>query len=190
MTIDEPAYCVILKQGNHEVRDYAEQVVAEVAVAGSRFSAANSGFRLLAKYIFGANEQSRSIAMTAPVVQNRSRSPLIPATSPVTKIVTPGEWIVRFSVPPGSSLESLPTPKDDRVQLKRLPPTRYAVAKFSGLAREKSIERQTTQLKQFIIDHHCQAIGEPSLARYNPPWTPWFLRRNEVLIPLQHSDHN
>ena len=157
-------------------------------MSGERFSAANAGFRILAKYIFGGNEQSKTIAMTAPVVQNSNSPQSIPMTKPVTQIVNENGWVVRFGMPRGSSLDSLPTPKDKRVHLVSLQPTRFAVARFSGLASEPSIKTQTTQLNAFIAAHHFEAKGEPSLARYNPPWTLWFLRRNEIMIPLQNSD--
>jgi hypothetical protein len=87
-------------------------------------------------------------------------------------------------MPRGSTLATLPTPKDSRVRLKPLPPSRLAVARFSGLAGESDIRKQTAALQAFIAEHHLRAAGEPSLSRYDPPWTPWFARRNEIWIPL------
>ncbi len=188
MSIEQPKYLSGLKEGNCEIRDYPSQIVAEVSVAGERFSAANAGFRILAKYIFGGNDLKKSIAMTAPVVQNPVGPQSIPMTKPVMQIADVNGWVVRFGMPHGSTMDSLPTPKDKRVHLVSLQPTRFAVARFSGLAREPSIKTQTAKLKAFITAHHFETKGEPSLARYNPPWTLWFLRRNEIMIPLQNSE--
>ena len=116
MTIEQPKYLIGLREGNCEIRDYPGQIAAEVSVTGERFSAANAGFRILAKYIFGGNEQNKAIAMTAPVVQNPSGARSIPMTKPVTQIANEHGWIVRFGMPLGSSMETLPTPNDKRVR--------------------------------------------------------------------------
>ncbi len=188
MSVEEPKYLIALKEGNFEIRDYPGQIAAEVSVSGERFSAANAGFRILAKYIFGGNERRTSIAMTAPVTQNPIGAESIAMTKPVKQIACDNGWVIRFGIPRGATLDSLPTPKDKRIRLLSLPPTRFAVARFSGLAREPSISMQTAQLMTFIAAHHFEATGQPSLARYNPPWTLWFLRRNEIMIPLKNSD--
>jgi hypothetical protein len=87
-------------------------------------------------------------------------------------------------MPRGYTLATLPAPKDERVHLKAAPPSRLAVARFSGLAGESDVRDQTSRLEAFIARHHLRALGPPSLARYDPPWTPWFMRRNEVWISV------
>jgi hypothetical protein len=169
MATPEPAYTVILHEGNFEVRDYAAEVVAQVTASGDQDAAGNAGFRLLAGYIFGGNASRQHIAMTAPVIQTQRQS----------------DWTVRFIMPPQSALKTLPVPNDSRVTLVALPPTRFAVVRFSGLAFEHDVSARTDELRQFIAAHHLQPAGPPWLARYNPPWTPWFMRRNEVLVPLE-----
>jgi hypothetical protein len=184
MAIEEPAFKTVLKDGNFEVRDYPSLVVAEVTVSGGQKEAASKGFRLLAGYIFGGNKRRQSIAMTAPVAQEPS-SEKIAMTAPVTQIANAGTWIVRFTMPSAYTLETLPAPNDPKVQLRRLPAERVAVLRFSGLAMKADVDAKTDELVAATKAHHLHAIGPVSLAQYNPPWTPWFMRRNEVMIPVE-----
>ena len=167
------------------MRDYPPLVAAEVVVPGSRDQASNAGFRLLAAYIFGGNRSRQSIAMTAPVVQARSAGQSIAMTAPVLQTGSNGAWTVRFIMPSKYPLESLPVPNDPRIQFRALPATRFAVIRFSGLARAGDVAAKTTELNAAIAAHRLHAIGPALLARYDPPWTPWFARRNEVMIPVQ-----
>ena len=184
MAIEEPAFKVTLHEGAFEVRDYPALVVAEVSVSGSRREAASKGFRLLAGYIFGGNTRRQSIAMTAPVVEARSGGEKIAMTAPVTQTGNSGAWVIRFTMPRAYSLETLPKPNDPRVRLRTAPPARFAVVRFSGLAQESDVEAKTASLAAFAKAHHLRTIGSPSLAQYDPPWTLWFMRRNEVMIPV------
>lgn len=188
MATEEPAFTVGIHQGEFEVRDYPALVVAEVSVSGTRDEASNAGFRLLAAYIFGGNTRRQSIAMTAPVVQERATSQTIAMTAPVTQSGGNGAWVVRFTMPSTYTLETLPAPNDARVRLVPVPAQRYAVVRFSGLARPDDVERRTEALTGFMERQHLRAAGGPSLARYNPPWTPWFMRRNEVWIPVARAE--
>ena len=88
-------------------------------------------------------------------------------------------------MPRAWTMETLPTPNDARVSLVPLPPSRMAVVRFSGLARPAEVARRTASLQAFIAAHGLRATGAPELARYDPPWTPWFMRRNEVMIPVE-----
>ncbi len=185
MATPEPSYRATLQEGAIEVRDYPALIAAEVTVGGDRGQAVNAGFRLLASYIFGGNTRKQSLAMTAPVVQARAAGESIPMTAPVTQTGAPGAWQVQFIMPAGYTLATLPTPNDARVHLRALPPSRLAVVRFSGLAGESDIRLQTGLLEAFVASHHLHAAGPPSLARYDPPWTPWFMRRNEIWIPLR-----
>ena len=180
---EEPAFTVSLAKGDFEIRDYPALIVAEVSVAGDRKAAASTGFRLLAGYIFGGNTARQKIAMTAPVVQ-ASSGEKIAMTAPVVQSGGDGKWVIRFIMPKGSSLATLPRPNSARVQLKTAPPARMAVVRFSGLARQDSIAEKTAALQGFVKALHLQAIGPPALAQYDPPWTLWFLRRNELMVPI------
>ena len=183
MAIEEPAFKSILHEGAFEVRDYASLVVAEVTVSGDQKEAASRGFRLLAGYIFGGNKRRQSIAMTAPVAQAPANEK-IAMTAPVTQIQNAGEWVVRFTMPSAYSMDTLPEPNDPKVQLRLLLPARYAVLQFSGLARKDDVADKTAELEKLVASHQLRPIGPASLSQYNPPWTLWFMRRNEVMIPV------
>ena len=202
MATEEPVFTASLKEGAFEVRSYPALVAAEGSVTGTRDEASSAGFKLLAGYIFGGNTRRQSISMTAPVVQSKPGSETIAMTAPVVQAPSAGEsipmtapvtqsgdasgWVIRFIMPQAYTLETLPTPNDSKVHLTTLPPTRFAVVRFSGLAYESDIAQKTAELNAFIAKQALTAAGPPALARYNPPWTLWFLRRNEVMIPLAH----
>jgi hypothetical protein len=185
MATEEPTYTVTLKEGNFELRDYPAMVAAEVSVSGDRSEASSEGFKLLAGYIFGGNTRKQSIAMTAPVIQASTESEKIAMTAPVLQAGQSGSWSVRFLMPGSYTLDTLPKPNDARVRLLPVPAARMAVVQFSGLAREDDIVAQTGLLNTFVSSHKLQALGAPTLARYNPPWTPWFMRRNEIMLAVQ-----
>jgi hypothetical protein len=124
------------------------------------------------------------IDMTAPVVEERKAGESIAMTAPVVQSGGTGAWTVRFIMPQGYTLATLPIPDDAHVKLVPLAPQRIAVVRFSGLARPDDVAARTQALRSFIGEHRWTAIGAPLLARYNPPWTLWFLRRNEVWIAL------
>ena len=182
MATEEPPYTSILTEGSFEIREYPSLIAAEVTVAGERSEAISAGFRLLAGYIFGGNTRKQSIAMTAPVTQTQQGNEKIAMTAPVTQSGNELGWTVRFIMPQGYTLDTLPIPNDSRVKLIALESARVAVVKFSGLAKEPDIIERTQQLKQFMQEQKLVAVGSETLARYDPPWTLWFLRRNEVMI--------
>jgi hypothetical protein len=170
MATEEPAHTVVLHLG-----DYPARVVAEVRVTGSQFEAGGSGFRLLAGYIFGGNAGRRHIAMTAPVAQFRSGSDARPEAQ---------SWTVQFFMPNGAALATLPPPNDARVTLVTLPPQRLAVLRYTGWSTAAGFARRSAALLSACADHHLRPVGPVTLAQYNPPWTPWFLRRNEVIVAV------
>lgn len=184
MAVEEPAFKILLKDGTFEVRDYPALVVAEVTVSGEQKEAASKGFRLLAGYIFGGNTRRQGIAMTAPVAQEPT-SEKIAMTAPVSQSQNAGTWTVRFTMPSAYTLESLPEPNDPNVHLRGVPPERFAVLGFSGLAGKGDVDMKSKELLAATRAHHLRVIGPVSLAQYNPPWTLWFMRRNEVMIALE-----
>lgn len=183
MAVEEPSFHSVLHEGAFEVRDYPALVVAEVTVGGDQKEAAGKGFRLLAGYIFGGNKRRQSIAMTAPVAQAPT-SQKIAMTAPVTQTKSAGEWVVRFTMPSAYSIEMLPEPNDPKVHLRVVPPSRFAVLKFSGVARKDDVAARTIEVQKLAETHHLRVIGPASLAQYDPPWTLGFMRRNEVMIPV------
>ena len=184
MAVEEPPYELVLQADAFEIRQYPALIAAEVAVGGDRNEAGNAGFRLLAGYIFCGNTRKQKISMTAPVIQAPASGESIAMTAPVIQSGGNGAWIVRFIMPAGYTLDTLPVPDDARVRLVPLPPARFAVIRFSGLAQVADVETRTAELLAFVAARKLIATGPPVLARYNPPWTPWFMRRNEVMIPL------
>jgi hypothetical protein len=190
MAVEEPAFKPVLREQAFELRDYPALVVAEVTVSGEQKEAAGKGFRLLAGYIFGGNKQRQSIAMTAPVAQQAASQKIasqkIAMTAPVAQMqTTEGSWVVRFTMPGAYTLDTLPVPDDARVKLRTIEPGRFAVLRFSGLARPGDVESKSKELLAQLRSRRLRAIGPVSLAQYNPPWTPWFMRRNEVMIEVQ-----
>lgn len=187
MATEEPSFKVSFRDGDFEVREYPTLIAAEVTVGGDRAEASNAGFRLLAGYIFGGNTRKQSIAMTAPVVQSTVKSESIAMTAPVMVAGELGAWTVQFIMPSAYTLDTLPIPNDSRVRLKVLPPARVAVVTFSGFAHEPDLRKKTAELEAFTSARKLPVVGAASLARYNPPWTPWFMRRNELMVPLLSS---
>ena len=185
LAAEEPKFTVAFHEEPFEIRDYQAAVVAEVTVTGDQREAASKGFRLLAGYIFGGNRRRQSIAMTAPVAQERTGQK-IAMTAPVTQTQADGAWVVRFTMPGAYSLQTLPEPNDPKIQFRAVAPARFAVVRFSGIADRRSVDAKTAELEGFVQAQALRAVGPASLAQYDPPWTLWFMRRNEVMIPVAH----
>ena len=188
MAIEEPAYSVTEQSPPFELRTYQPKIVAEVVVEGSMDEASSKGFRLLANYIFGNNTLGsggqQKIQMTAPVGLE-PRSEKISMTAPVSMQESGGQWRVSFVMPSRYTMETLPRPNNPAVTLRQIPETRYAVIRFSGLAGEQKVAQKTSDLLAWLSAKGLSARGKPELARYNPPWTLPFLRRNEIIVEYQ-----
>ncbi len=188
MAIEEPAYEVIEQSEDFELRRYEPYIVAETIVEGDFSKVGNEGFRRLAGYIFGNNRKKEAIAMTAPVNQAPS-SEKIAMTAPVGQQAEGAKWRITFTMPAKYTMETLPEPLDDRVKLKREAGGLMATIRYSGTWGEARYEEQEATLRSLLAQRGLETVGEPVFARYNPPFLPWFLRRNEVLIPVapRHS---
>ncbi len=189
MATEEPKFSLIEKNGDFELRLYKPMIVAETYVDGSLSEASNAGFRLIAGYIFGGNKSRQDsspekIAMTAPVTLEQS-SQKIAMTAPVVVENKDNQWRVHFVMPAGYTLNSLPIPNDSRVSLREIPEQKTAVIVFSGFTGEDKIKDKTAVLLDWIKSRGFNATSTPQLARYNPPWTLPFFRRNEILINIQ-----
>jgi hypothetical protein len=183
MAIEEAAYTVVQRDGAFELRDYAPQVVAETIVEGDLEGAGTKAFSRLFRYISGQNRPGIKLAMTAPVSQEPARQK-IPMTAPVGQEAVPGGWAVSFMMPASFTLETLPEPDDPAVTLRQVPARRVAAVRYTGAWSEKGYLRQKTALESWIRTHGWTVAGAAVWARYNAPFVPWFLRRNEVLIPV------
>jgi len=181
--IQESAYTVERTEQAFQVRQYAPQVVAEIVVDGSLEEAGNKAFRPLFNYISGANRSQSKLAMTAPVAQQREGEKLA-MTAPVGQEAVSNRWAITFMMPSHFTLETLPTPTDEKVHLRAIPARRMAAVQYSGTWSRPRYERNLARLRAWMQTQGLAAAGEPVWARYNPPFTLWFLRRNEVLVPL------
>ena len=169
--IEEPTYSLVTswESPDIEIRDYDSRILATTRMTEGQ----NSGFRVLAGYIFGGNENEQEIAMTAPVQRTM-----------------PGEQEAEmaFVVPRAYSMEELPTPDDSRVEFREEPAYRAAVIRFSGWVNDKKAERYWQTLIAFLEEQGIQPVGDPTLNQYNPPWTPPFMRRNEIIVAVVASE--
>jgi SOUL heme-binding protein len=183
--IEEPGYEVTRQLGSVELRQYAPYVVAEVVINTAAEDAANQAFPILAGYIFGKNKGEKKLEMTAPVTQ--TAAPVrMDMTAPVTQqAAVPGGYLVQFVLPKGVTLATAPEPTDARVQLRQVPAGRWAVIRYSGTWSKANYDEHLTQLKAALDVASVATQGEPVLARYDPPFKPWFLRRNEIWLALR-----
>ena len=181
--IEEPAYEVLRKLDKVELRQYAPYVVAEVVLRSTAEEAGNQAFPILAGYIFGKNKGERKLAMTAPVTQ--SAVPVrLDMTAPVTQAAVAGGMRVQFVLPKGVTLATAPEPLDPRVQLREVPASQWAAIRYSGTWSQANYDEHLALLIAALAAAGVATQGEPVLARYNPPITPWFLRRNEIWLAL------
>jgi len=182
--IEEPDYEVIRKLDNVELRRYAPYVVAEVVLNATAEQAGSQAFPILAGYIFGKNKGERKFAMTAPVTQTAAPVKM-EMTAPVTQAAVPGGMRVQFVLPKGVTLASAPEPLDPRVQLRLVPASAWAVIRYSGTWSQSNYDEHLALLRASLDKAGVATQGEPVLARYNSPFTPWFLRRNEIWLALR-----
>ncbi|WP_227677486.1 SOUL family heme-binding protein [Psychrobacter ciconiae] len=194
MATEEPKYSVLQRHDGIELRRYDSQIIAQTTVTGSQQVASQRGFKILADYIFGNNSAakgSNKIAMTAPVIMQKSQNTKaapekISMTAPViTQKTAKNEWQMQFIMPSQFTIETLPKPNNPNVHIKQLPAKTFAVIGFSGLTGEDKVVKKTQELQSWLQQHNIKALGEPQLARYNPPWTLPFMRRNEIMIECE-----
>lgn len=170
MTEHQP-YEVLQRYSGFELRRYPEHVVAETDVTAPFGVAGNLAFPKLARYIGGHNRASRKVAMTAPVVQEQDpRS---------------GVFVVGFVMPSDMAPDDLPEPLDTAIRTRRIPAQTAAAVTFSGRWSRSSYQAHTNELLAMVARAHLEVAGPPRYARFDPPWTPWFLRKNEVVIPVR-----
>jgi hypothetical protein len=184
--IEEPDYEVTRKFDRVELRQYAPYLVAEVVLQASAEDAGNQAFPILAGYIFGKNKGEKKFAMTAPVTQ--TAAPLrMEMMAPVTQAAVADGMRVQFVLPKGVTLATAPEPVDPRVQLRQVPAAQWAVLRYSGTWSQANYLEHLAELKASLQAQGLATEGEPVLARYNAPLTPWFLRRNEIWLALRQG---
>ena len=184
MAIEKAAYELLQKEGSFEIRQYDPQIVAETYVEGEFEKVGNAGFQRLFDFISGNNLKKQSISMTAPVTQ-AAGSEKIAMTAPVSQEKKGDQWRITFLMPAEYTLEALPKPQDERVMLVQQPGRLLAAVKYSGTWSRENYEQNKARLEEYIQANGLKQIGTEIWARYDPPFMPWFLRRNEVLIPVE-----
>jgi hypothetical protein len=193
LAIEEPKYIVLEKSEPFELRSYAPRIVAEVKVEGDLDAASSQGFRLIAAYIFGKNQVSEKIAMTAPVgieSSDQNKSAKIAMTVPVaiegakSFEDASNQWTVSFVMPSEYTLATLPKPLNSEVKIRVVPAEKRAVITFSGFNSAEKAQAKTQLLQDWIKTKNLKTTGDPQFARYNPPWSLPFMRRNEILIQV------
>lgn len=168
--VEEPPHTARSLGRGVEIRRYGPRIAAQTQVLANEEAARSTGFRRLARYIFGANQHRESIAMTMPVGQQGGEQQ---------------SWVIRFYLPTGSTLQSLPTPDDERVALVELAPETVAVLRFSGDRGPSRMAEKAHQLRETLRDYGFAPVGEPSAWFYDPPWTLACRRRNEIAIAVE-----
>jgi SOUL heme-binding protein len=185
LAIEEPAYQVVRALADDvELRQYGAYTVAEVSITGAADEAGHQAFPILAGYIFGKNKGDKTMAMTAPVTQ--AATPVKMAmTAPVAQTATAdGSHLVQFVLPNGVTVANAPEPLDARVRLRDVAPSLLAVIRYSGFWSEANYNEHLARLQTTLREAKLNWTGEPVYARYNAPFTPWFLRRNEIWLRL------
>jgi hypothetical protein len=151
-----------------ELRRYEPYLLAEVSVGGSFEQAGNRAFRSLVGYIGGRNQQQRSMAMTAPVLQRSEEA----------------THVVAFVLPAAEDAASVPGPSDPKVAVRQAPAETAAVVSYTGRWSEKGYHERLARLRADVEAAGLQVAGPARWARFDPPWTPWFLRHNEIVLPV------
>jgi hypothetical protein len=153
-------------------------------VLGTYREAMSSGFRILAGYIFGGNTSKQSIAMTSPVTEQTSES--IAMTAPVSEMMlSNNNHVISFVMPSEYKLSTLPTPNDKRIEIVEVKAHTTAVLRYSGYNNADKVEMMKEKLIEFLKRDGVVVAGIPRAAGYNPPWTPPFMNRNEILIDIK-----
>jgi len=152
--------------GKFEVRDYPTLTVVETSMAGN---GGGAGFGRLFRFISGSNEAAQKIAMTTPVFMSGDDA----------------GRTMSFVLP--SNLEScrIPKPADASVSVREVPPGRFAVLRFSGGRSANREAAALNQLKTWMAAAGLSASSPPVFGYFDPPWTPSFLRRNEVMLRIE-----
>ncbi|MDX1923013.1 MAG: heme-binding protein [Alphaproteobacteria bacterium] len=191
-------YDVVETQGDIEIRSYPPMIVAEVDASGPREVSIKEGFRSLAGYIFGDNQATGKIAMTAPVMQQpaspskaektaseKIASEKIAMTAPVMQQSKGSNWTITFMMPSQYKLADLPVPNNSKIRMREQGEKRFAVIRYSGRATPEVMAEKEAKLQDYVNSKSLKRVAEPVYAFFNPPYTLPFLRRNEIMIEIK-----
>ncbi len=188
MTEQQP-YELVRRYPDFELRSYPSHVVAQVNISGSFSDAGNRAFRALFGYISGDNRSKKSVAMTAPVIQSVAGEK-IAMTAPVVQRPgsDAGEYVVAFVLPKEMTIETAPAPANSEVEIRSVAAGLAAAVTFSGRWSESSYEDRRARLLDAVRSAGLHPTSPARFARFDPPFKPWFLRRNEVVVDVKAPD--
>jgi hypothetical protein len=183
--IEEPAYVVLEKKPNYELRQYDPSLLATTEVSGTYQTATNAGFRIIADYIFGNNTAATGISMTTPVLEEPASASIAMTTPVLEESTTDGRRRIAFVLPSKYTLETLPKPNDKRVLIVATPERTMAALRFSWYPTAGRVEKKKKELITALEAAGVTITGEAQVARYNPPLSMPLVLRNEILIPVK-----
>ena len=188
---EQPTDELVQRFAHFELRRYPTYVVAEIQVNATFDRAGNAAFRHLFNYISGSDTARQKLAMTAPVIQELGPSQKLAMTAPVLQSGPlpgsdePADFVVAFVLPAGLTAETAPVPANSDVKVRAIPGSLAAALRFSGSGSEAAFERHNAGLQAALVLAGLTAVGPPRFARFDPPFKPWFLRRNEVVQDVE-----
>ncbi len=179
-TSKTPTYTVLSQEGQIEIRQYGDSVIAETSVEGGYEEGGDTAFSRLGGYIFGGNKERRSISMTAPVYQE-------PATDNISGSEGNAEdvWTMSFVMPEDQTLETLPEPEDSLIFFKKVPGKKLAAIRYSGSLNKENIDYFTKILTEWLAQKNITTLSPARSAAFDPPWTIPLFRRNEIHIDIE-----
>ena len=184
---ETPRYEVITDVGDKEVRAYSAYIVAKTTVKGDFNEAQGAAFRILAGYLFGANEKKQALSLAAPGLQSKSaESEKLAMTAPVVQSQLENGWVMAFMMPSKYKLAELPTPKDERILFEEIPSKIVGVIRYSGRGHQTINAEMAQELRAWIVsEKKYEIVAGPSYAGFDPPWAIPFFRRNEMMYDLR-----
>lgn len=162
---ETPEYKVVVADKKFEIRDYPTLTIATTPMNDNGM---NGSFGQLFRFITGSNEGSEKIEMTSPVLIENSKE----------------KKTMSFIMPKKSVEKGVPKPTGQTVTLGKVEAARFAVFRFSGSRTTENEKAAIEKLDEWLMAQKIVGRGEPVFAYYDPPWTPTFLRRNEVMIRI------
>jgi effector-binding domain-containing protein len=177
-------YIVTKKMQGYEIREYPSHIVAQANIKGTYDEALSLGFRVVAGYIFGGNTKKENISMTAPVTSQKEISEKISMTAPVLATMQGDFHLISFGMPSSYTLETLPLPSDPRVKIVSVPAKDFAVLRFSSPRSQARSKVMKSKLLGYLERDGIMHTGSPIYAGYNPPWTPPWMIRNEIMVEI------
>ena len=170
--LENPKYTILEKNNHFQIRKYDEMTIAKITTVGERYEGLRKGFIPLARYIGAKDREGPKISMTAPVMQQ--------------KIIN-DDWEISFYMPSKFDTDQLPISENNQIKIVTTPSTIMAVITFSGVAKTELLENKFTNLIKWIEEINYDIIlgSKPIYSYYNDPSTPGFLRKNEIMIPVE-----